>query len=151
MKMKTELQLEVTTNKDAYLKGEDIFVRVYLFNFSSRSIIVNSRFAIDGVGSVGELSFQVIGPSSRPLLFATRVNVGILLADHFSLVGPWHCVGKQFKLRSYYKVNKPGQYKLSATYSNKGPDEQLNVNAWVGNLQSETITFWIEEKEHVTT
>lgn len=142
--MNTDLVLEITTNKDQYRIGEGMIVRLYLFNFSDDPILANSRMALNAAHSPGEVSFQVVGPAEKSLPFRARVNIGKPVAEHFSTIIPWNCVGRQYDyVQTYFQIDKAGQYRLTATYRNESSGKETGMEAWTGTLTSNTVAFAI--------
>jgi len=144
--METGLQFEAVTSQSRYAKGRDVVVRVFLFNFGEDPITVNSRLALNAFGLPGEVSFHLAGPSGRPVPFVAKVNVGEPHAEDFSTIAPWHCVGRQYELDSYFRITRPGQYRLTATYRNETPEGGARWKAWTGTLRSNTIEFAVGRK-----
>ncbi|BAZ31950.1 hypothetical protein NIES4074_44230 [Cylindrospermum sp. NIES-4074] len=142
--MNSGLKLEIATTKPTYRIGEDVIIRVFLFNFGNDSVIVNSRLALNGAGFPGELSFDVLESSGNSIPFNARVNVGKPNAADFSTLAPSHFHGKQIKLQPYFSMEKIGQFKLKATYTNKWTGEEMGLKVWTGNLESNTILFQVE-------
>lgn len=138
------LSLEISTDQREYSVRDAIMVSAYLFNFGDDPTTVNSRLALGQWDGPGEVAFRVVGPSGQPVPFSARVNVGRPEDDDdFSLVAPWSCVGRRYELRTYFRIDEPGRYGLTAHYRNRwsGPRDR----AWTGNLTSSAVEIHLRD------
>jgi hypothetical protein len=145
-RVETKLTFEISTDKARYGVGEDIIVRLCLFNFGDDPITVNSRFALNRAGFPGEVAFDVVEASGKPVSFRARVNVGTPDDEDFSLLVPWNCVGRECALQPYFALERAGRYTLTATYKNEWSGEDVGLDAWTGRLRSNTVTFVVEKE-----
>ena len=142
--METTLKLEISASKDRYQVGEEILVKVYLFNLNDDPITVNTRLGINRPDFPGEISFKVIDPSGNPIAFMARVNIGTPESEHFSTIIPGNFIGKEYDLDFYFPFDDLGQYSITATYQNKWSGDHVGLEAWVGTLPSNTISLHVE-------
>src|SRR5438105_3474358 len=125
--------------------GENILVRLHLYNMTQDPIIVNSRFGLNRPNRIGEVWLDFIGPSGEPVLFTASVNIGSPKGNDFTPLAPSKSVGRQYTLQNYYSINEPGEYTLSGKYNNKWSGEDAEgLNVWTGTLESKTLKFRIE-------
>jgi hypothetical protein len=138
------LSLEIYADQREYSVSEEIMVSAYLFNFGDDSTTVNSRLAPGQWDGPGEVAFRVAGPSGQAVPFSARVNLGRPNPDEdFSVVVPWNCVGRRYELRTYFRLDEPGRYELTAHYRNRwsGPRDR----AWTGNLTSSAVEIHLRD------
>jgi hypothetical protein len=146
------LNLEVTTNKLTYNLGDYIFVTYDLCNTSPDDIIILTHW----YDLYPEISLTLIGPDNNPVqrLFQWEVSYPVL--NSFSTLPAGMCKSEEFALNwsSYtlFNIMLPGQYSMIGRYSNEfttyRSEQDLqeiegSVNAWVGTIESATVTFTI--------
>ena len=140
-----DLTLEISVAHASFQRGKKITVEATLHNKGDRPVTVNSRLAANGSGFPGELFFAIMGPSGKKVPFSSRVNIGTPSARDFDTLPPGESVTKKHILQDYYKLPRPGNYSVKATYTNKWPGEDGAQKAWLGTLHSNEIEFQIEE------
>jgi hypothetical protein len=143
--MDNGLEFRVAMTQARYTLDDEITVQMYLWNFSDDDLVVNSRFAVNLDDFPGEVAISLTGPDGGPVPFVCRVNVGEPYAEDFSTVVPWNCVGRQFELPSCFDLEEAGRYELSATYRNEWSGGHVDLEAWTGTLQSNTVSFEVTE------
>ncbi|TAK07104.1 MAG: hypothetical protein EPO39_07285 [Candidatus Manganitrophaceae bacterium] len=141
--LKTAITLEIVPTKERFLTKDRLFhIKVLFKNRSPHVLWVNRAY--DYSPSLSELTFDTVSPSGKRMP----------QAFHFEPRRPDLNKGDFIKIRSgqtyealedikwvYLSAKETGTYKITATYKNNHTGKEFGVDAWVGEIKSNTVTF----------
>lgn len=161
------LTMHIAPDKQKYQPFQPINIKVAVTNNTSNEITFNGRFAITkrkDAGLGGEIGFKVVKPDGNEAEVEFTSDVSPLEENDFVKIKPNTKYEKTLEIsRWYWKgLAKSGLYTLKCNYSNDMTGYQrpggegyelVEMSAWTGGLESNTITYVIEEitKEGVST
>ena|SRR2546426_9257974 len=147
----TEMRIGVVISQQSYTSVESIVTRVDFKNMGSHSITLNTAF---NVFPDCKLTFDIVTPSGRkpvetlPLLGRRK----LLSREDFVNLDPGEKFEVEIPLSKWYQLNEKGLYKLSAEYGNSNTGAAVQslfgrkINAWVGQIRSESTSFRILDR-----
>lgn len=153
------LTMNITSDKQKYQPLQPINIKIAVTNNTPNEIIFNGRFAItkrEDAGFKGEIGLKVVKPDGNEAEIEFTSDVSSLAENDFVKIKPNAKYEKILEISRWYwkELAKSGLYTLKCNYSNDmtgyqrlGSEgyELVEMSAWTGGLESNTITFVIEE------
>lgn len=153
------LTMNITSDKQKYQPFQPIGIKVTVTNNTPNEITFNGRFAITkrkDAGFRGEIGLKVVKPDGNEAAIEFTSDVSPLAESDFVKIKPNAKYEKTLEVNRWYwkELAKSGLYTLKCDYSNDmtgyqrlGSEgyELVEMSAWTGGLESNTITFVIEE------
>lgn len=145
--VKEILQIEIKSDKKIYRIGEPIYIDF--------RIMAKSNFQTIYAGLIPNqiLIFKVIGPDGKEIEYSGIVCKTVLQKTDFIWLHYNGFYGVVFNLLEEYRLTEPGKYSITAIYKNPHSGEEFELTdylgkprrAWVGELQSNTITITLKK------
>jgi hypothetical protein len=130
------LVLNMGMEKARFKFKEPILVKVVIKNTCDRSISAYTGFDY-------AISFEITDESGKQLRWLPFIPPPPITKDNFSEIKPYSQLTHKRMIISNDLYDKilPGHYNVSAIYKNINVGDKFDVNAWIGEIKSETISF----------
>lgn len=140
------LVVAMTLDRETYAHNEPILCKMAIRNTASTPLVVNRRLAPNSIFAPSpfrEVSFVVRDASQAELEFGPRINRGAPKPADFQQLMPGETLVREYPLREYFALDKPGQYSVQAVYQNQS-DPGSGTEAWKGEIKSNVVSFRLE-------
>lgn len=135
-------RFEITTSVARKEGAIFVTLNMVVTNNDPNPVFVNNRFAVAPV--VGDIHVAVTGPDGNAIPFKFRVRVPPLGLAEFVELESGKSLTSQYLLSRGYALKQPGEYKVTATYTNKTvPDELAEKSVITGAFSAQPATFSI--------
>ena len=140
------LDVSLSLDREAYARNDPILGKVAIRNIASTPLVVNGRLAPHSIFAprpFREVSFVVTDPLHAEVEFGPRINRGYPRPEDFQQLMPGETLVREYSLREYFALDKPGQYSVQAVYQNQS-DPGSGTEAWKGESKSKVVSFTLE-------
>ena len=137
----------LSLDRKTYAQSDPILGKVAIRNIASTPLVVNRRLAPHSIFAPSpfrEVSFVVTDPSHAEVEFGPRINRGYPKAGDFQQLMPGETLVREYSLREYFALDKPGQYSVQTVYQNQS-DPGSGTEAWKGESKSNVVSFTLEK------
>ncbi|MFQ5712250.1 MAG: Ig-like domain-containing protein, partial [Candidatus Geothermarchaeales archaeon] len=165
----TPLEMRIEAVKEEYPLDGPINILVTIRNIGSATVTLNQRMAVnreEAPEEFRELAFHVVKPSGEKAKFKAFINIDFPSEEDFIKLEENSAIERMVDITTHhyyytklYDMYEPDVYTLKATYSNQesGYYEwngtawvKVELGAWRGKLESNTIEIKIVEEEKQT-
>lgn len=163
---KSGIMVQIASDKKKYQPFQPINIRITITNNMPNEVVFNKRFAVikqQDHGAKSDIFFQIIKPNGMIANIEFVSEVEPLSEVDFVKIKSKAKYEKQLDINKWYwkELGMPGTYTFKCIYHNdmsgylrpsEDGDKLMEMYAWAGDLESNTITFNIEEmsKDEVT-
>jgi hypothetical protein len=140
------LEIQLRTIRDSYAKGEPVEVELVLTNRSEAPCTVNKRMAIyveQMADNNWEVKFDITFPPGKRLIRGALIRREGLKKDDFTVLPAGESLHKTLNLSRYNWLELPGTYQIKALYHNSVTGQEFGVEAWTGEINSNSISFQV--------
>ncbi|MFH1289075.1 MAG: HEAT repeat domain-containing protein [bacterium] len=152
------LTMQISSDKKKYQPFQPINISITITNNTPNEITFNKRFAITKrkeAGFKSEIEFKVVKPDGGEAEIEFISDVASLAESDFVKIKPKTKYEKILEINRWYwkELAETGLYTLKCNYFNDMPGYQklgsegyelVELSAWIGGLDSNTITFVME-------
>jgi len=138
------LRLRIHLAKSIYRDEEPITCRFVLRNEGHEAVLLNQRMLLDLRLAESEVYFVIKDRTGHEYAYRYVIIPRRVVADDFKPLRPGEELAIKYDLRELFGLPKGHAFTAQAGYRNRFPHPDPNVEAWLGDVLSNTIELYTQ-------
>ena len=139
------LTMELRLVSSKVTQGDPLKVKILFHNNSKRTIALNEEVY---TWREATLDFDINTPSGRslPKLYLPPRR-SVPQKDDFRTVKPGETREWEIEVTYWYQIKEDGTHTMTAIYSNENDGSAFGLNAWIGKVNSNVVSFEVKSND----